>query len=173
MHVGIANRFVKTSPSLVLLAFASALISPALAADKTARALLPQVQAEAKKWEADSVLVNIDTGSASRKGTAPMWTYSFYSPATKKKTLFAADGTSPPSRADSIYFRTNPVGEFAVDSDQAMVTAIGNGLAANDYGMRMSLESNKGKPEWRMVDKTHFYYVDAAGGKFLRKEKTD
>lgn len=164
---------MKTSHAVVLFAFAPALISPAIAADQTARALLPQVLAEAKKWEADGVLVNIDAGSASRKGTAPMWTYSFYSPATKKKTLFAADGTSPPSRADSIYFQTSPVSEFSVDSDRAMATAIGNGLAANDYGMRMSLESNKGKPEWRMVDKKHFYYVDAIGGKFLRKEKTD
>lgn len=164
---------MRTSGSFILLTVASALITPALAADKTCRALLPQVLAEAKKWEADGVLVNVHTGSASPEGAAPAWAYSFHSPATKKKVLITADGTSPPSREESSYYRTAPVGAFSVDSDQAMATAIRNGLAPNNFGMSMSLESRQGKPEWRMVDKTHLYYVDAEGGKFLRKEKTD
>lgn len=164
---------MKTWISLIFVTLVSALATPALAADKTARALLPQVLAEAKKWQSDGTLVNIDTQSASPKGTAPMWAYSFYSPKTKKKTLIMADGQDQPVLGESMYFQTAPVGPFSVDSDQAMATAIKNGLKPNAWGMGMSLESNNGKPEWRMLDKSHFYYVDAVGGKFLRKEKTD
>lgn len=164
---------MKTLISLILLSLVSCLTAPALAADKTARALLPLVTAEAKKWQADSTLVNIDTQSASPKGTAPMWAYTYYSPKTKKKALIMADGQSKPSRQESMYYRTAPVGEFSVDSDKAMATAVGNGLKTNNFGMGMSLESSDGKPEWRMLDRAFFYYVDAVGGKFLRKEKTD
>lgn len=164
---------MKTAVSLALLISFTSLTAPVLAADKTARSLLPQVTAEAKKWQADGTLVNINTSSASPKGTAPAWAYSFYSPKTKKKALIMADGKGKPSREDSIYFQTAPVGEFSVDSDKAMATAIKNGLKTNNFGMSISLESNDGKPEWRMQDNGHFYYVDAAGGKFLRKEKND
>lgn len=164
---------MRTWISLLLATLASALSPTALAADKTALVLLPQVLAEAKKWQADGALVNIDTQSASPKGRAPMWAYAFYSPKTKQKALIMADGQGKPSREASMYFRTAPVGEFSVDSDKAMATAVKNGLKVNNFGMGMSLESNSGKPEWRMLDTTHFYYVDAVGGKFLRKEKAD
>lgn len=146
---------------------------PARAADKTALALLPQATAEAKKWQADSTLVNINTQSASQKGTAPMWAYAFYSAKTKQKALIMADGAGTPSREESIYYRTIAVGKFSVDSDQAMATAVKNGMKTNAWGMGMNLESNAGKPEWRMLDTTHFYYVDALSGKFLRREATD
>lgn len=146
---------------------------PAQAADKTALALLPQATAEAKKWQPDSALVRINTQSANPKGTAPMWAYAFHSPKSGQKALIMADGQGKPSREESMYYRTIPVGAFSTDSDQAMATAVKNGLKANTWGMDMSLESNAGKPEWRLLDKTHFYYVDAASGKFLRKEKTD
>lgn len=164
---------MKTRNLLVLLAPILFQAQPALAADKTARSLLSQIMAEAKTWQADGILVNINTQSASSKGTAPMWAYSFHSPKTKKKMLIMADGQDKPTFGDSMYFQTAPVGVFSIDSDQAMATAIKNGLKPNNFGMGMNLESNNGKPEWRLLDKTYFYYVDAANGKFLRKEKTD
>jgi hypothetical protein len=37
--------------------------------------------------------------------------------------------------------------------------------------MSMSLEKNAGRVEWQMLDKTHFYYIDANSGRFLKKEK--
>lgn len=157
----------------ILILFAVPIGTPALAAGNTARALLPQATAEAKKWQPDSTLVNIDTRSASPAGTAAIWAYSFYSPRSKAKVLIMADGKGPPSREDSGYYRTAPVGEFSVDSDQAMAAAVRNGLKTRPSGMGMSLESAGAKAEWRILDQTHFYYVDAASGKFLRSEKTD
>ncbi len=164
---------MRTALSLALLLSVSSLASPAFAADKTARALLPQATAEAKKWQPDSVLVNIETESASPTGTAPAWGYTYYSQKTKKSTLVVADGKDKPLRLDSMYRQTTPIGEFTVDSDTAMATAVKNGLKTHNFGMIMRLESHNGKPEWQMLDREHFYYVDAVSGRFLRKKKTD
>jgi len=170
---------MKTSVSLVLLMFVSSLASPVLAAGKTAKALLPSAAAAAKKWQADGALVNIDTKSAQPDGTVatgPMpgvWAFTYYSPKTKQKALIMVDGKGKLFREDSGYFQTRSVGEFSVDSNQAMAAAVKNGLKTHTFGMSMGLESNDGRAEWRIADKEHFYYVDAGSGKFLRKEKND
>lgn len=170
---------MKTPVTLALLMLVSSLATPALAAGKTAKTLLPQATAAAKKWQADGVLVNIDTKSAQPDGTVatgPMpgvWAFTYYSPKTKQKALIMVDAKGKLLRHDSGYFQTRPVGEFSLDSDKAMATAVKNGLKTNNFGMSMDLESNDGRAEWRMADKEFFYYVDAGSGKFLRKEKND
>jgi hypothetical protein len=58
-----------------------------------------------------------------------------------------------------------------VDSNKAMAEAVKNGFKTNDFGMIMSLEKKTGRAERKMLDKTHFYYIDANSGRFLRKEK--
>lgn len=169
---------MKTVVVLVMLAFFSAFASPALAAGKTARALLPSATAEARKWQADAALIYLETKTAEPDGTVAVnpfpgtWVFIFMSPKTKNKVGVMVDGKGQVTRMDTAFYKTDIVGEFTVDSDKAMSEAIKNGLKTNDFGMTMSLAKNAGRIEWQMMDKTHFYYVDANSGKFLRKEKS-
>jgi hypothetical protein len=168
---------MKTIAYLVMLAFVSAFASPALAAGKTAKALLPLATAEAKKWQSDAALIYLETKTAEPDGTVAVkpfpgtWVFIFMSPKTKQKVGVMVDGKGKVSRMDTAFYKNDVVGEFAVDSDKAMSEAIKNGLKTDNFGMSMSLEKNAGRVEWRMLDKTHFYYIDANSGRFLKKEK--
>ncbi len=168
---------MKTIAYLAMLAFVSTFASPLLAAGKTAKALLPLATAEAKKWQPDAALVYLETKTAEPDGTVPVkpmagtWVFIFMSPKTKNKVGVMVDGKGGVSRMGTAFYQNDVVGEFTVDSDKAMTEAVKHGLKTNDFGMSMSLEKNKGRVEWRMLDKTHFYYVDANSGKLLRKEK--
>lgn len=168
---------MKTIPYLVLLAFVSAFASPVLAAGKTAKALLPSATAEAKKWQPDAALVYLETktaepdGTVSEKPFSGTWLFIFMSPKTKQKVGVMVDGKGKVSRMDTAFYKNDVVGEFTVDSDKAMSEAIKNGLKTDNFGMSMSLKRNAGRVEWQMLDKTHFYYIDANSGRFLKKEK--
>lgn len=169
---------MKTIPYLVLFAFVSAFASPVMAAGKTAKALLPLATAEAKNWQPDAALVYIETKTAEPDGTVAVkpfpgtWVFIFISPKTKKQVGVMVDGKGKVTRMETTFFKVDAVGEFTVDSDKAMSEAIKNGLKTDNFGMSMSLDKNAGRVEWRMLDKTHFYYIDAKTGKFLKKEKT-
>jgi hypothetical protein len=168
---------MKTILYLVLFAFVSAFASPVLAAGKTAKALLPLATAEAKKWQPDAALVYLETKTAEPDGTVAVkpfpgtWVFIFMSPKTKKKVGVMVDGKGKVTRMDTAFYKNDVVGEFTVDSDKVMSEAIKNGLKTNNFGMSMSLEKNAGRVEWQMLDKTHFYYIDANSGRFLKKEK--
>ena len=170
---------MKTPVTLALLMLVSSLAPPALAAGKTAKTLLPQAMAAAKKWQSDAALVSLETRGAEPDGAVPVkplpgiWAFTFLSPKTGKKTLVMVDGKGEVSRADSSYYKNEIVGNFTVDSDKAMNEAARNGLKTDRFGMSMSLEKYQGRAEWQMQDDKYFYYVDANSGKFLRKEKTD
>jgi hypothetical protein len=167
----------KIIPLLVLFAFVSAFASPVMAAGKTAKSLLPLATAEAKKWQPDAALIYLETKTAEPDGTVAVkpfpgtWVFIFISPKTKNKVGIMVDGKGNLTRMDAGFYKNDVVGEFAADSDKAMTEAIKNGLRTNDYGMSMSLEKNAGRVEWQMLDKTHFYYIDANSGRFVRKEK--
>ena len=144
----------------------------AMAAGQTAKTLLPKASAEAKNWQPDAALVNLNTSSAKLDGTG-VWSFTFLSPKINQKIVVMVDDNGEVSRYDSSYYKNDVVGEFTVDSDKAMTVAIKNGLKTDKFGMSMSLEKHKGHAEWRMQDDKNFYYIDANSGKFLRKEKTD
>jgi hypothetical protein len=171
------EEHMKAAAYLALVALISAVASPAVAAGKTAKALLPLAMTEAKKWQPDAALVYLETKSAEPDGTVPVkpfpgtWVFIFISPKTKQKVGVMVDGNGKVARIDTAFYKNDAAGEFTVDSDKAVLEAIKNGLKTNDYGMSMSLEKNAGRTEWQMLDKTHFYYVDANSGRFLRKEK--
>jgi hypothetical protein len=168
---------MKTIAYLIMLAFVSAFASPALAAGKTAKALLPLATAEAKKWQPDAALVYLETQTAEPDGRVAVkpfpgtWVFIFMSPKTKKKVGVMVDGKGQVTRMDTAFYKNDVLGGFTVDSDKAMTEAIRNGLKTSDMGMIMSLQKNAGRAEWKMLDKTHFYYIDANSGRFLRKEK--
>lgn len=168
---------MKTIQYLVLFTFVSIFASPVLAAGKTVKAMLPSATAEAKKWQPDAALVYLDTKTAEPDGTVAVkpfpgtWMFIFMSPKTKKKVGVMVDGKGEVTRGDTAFYKNDVVGEFTVDSDKAMSEAIRNGLKTNNFGMSMSLGKNAERVEWRMLDKTHFYYIDANSGRFLRKER--
>ena len=140
---------MKTAAILVGLAFFSALASPALAAGKNAKALLPSATAEAKKWQADAALIYLETKTAEPDGTIPVksfsgaWVYIFISPKTNKKVGVMVDGKGKITRMDTAFYKNDVAGEFTVDSDKAMSEAIKNGLKTNNFGMSMSLKKNE------------------------------
>jgi hypothetical protein len=170
---------MKTIAYLVMFAFVAAFASPVLAAGKTAKALLPSATAEAKKWQPDAALVYLETKTAEPDGAVAVssfpgtWVFIFVSPKAKSKVGVMVDGKGNVTRMDTAFYKNDILGEFTVDSDKAMAEAIKNGLKTHDFGMSMRLEKNAGRAEWQMLDKTHFYYIDANTGKFLRKKKTD
>jgi hypothetical protein len=167
----------KIIPFLILLAFVSAFTSRVVAAGRTAKELLPLAAAEAKKWQPDAALAYLETKTAEPDGTVAVnpfpgtWVFIFMSPSAKTKVGIMVDGKGNVTRMDGVFYKNDVLGEFAVDSDKAMIEAIKNGLKTNEDGMSMTLEKDAGRVEWRMLDKTHFYYIDANGGKLLRKEK--
>ena len=169
---------MKTISYLLIVAFISVFASPARAAGKTAKELLPSATAEARKWQPDAALVYLETKTAGPDGTIAVsafsgtWLFIFVSPKTKNKVAVMVDGNGESTRMDTAFYKNDLLGEFTVDSNKAMTEAIKNGLKTHDVGMSMSLQKNAGRAEWRLLDKTHFYYIDANSGKFVRKEKS-
>ena len=155
------------------LLFAVFLVLPMFAmASKTAREMLPKAISEAKKWQSDAALVNINTSSAELNGKGS-WAFTFLSSKTGHKILILVDDDGETSQFESSYYKNDVVGEFTVDSDKAMAEAIKNGLQTHNFGMTMNLENYNGLAEWRLHDNENFYYIDANSGKLARKEKND
>lgn len=120
------------------------------------------------------MLVVVETRNANPDGTSPDWAYVFDSPKAKKQVAIFVEAAGTVSRFETSAVYKEPVGDF-VDSDKAMAEAIRNGLKTHGFGMTIRLDAhNRSKrAEWRMLDETFFYYVDAKNGRFLRKERTD
>lgn len=107
-------------------------VSPATAADGTARAWLEQAQQAAVKWNSDAVLVNISTLNAGMNGTAKKWMYMFYSARAKQGyTIDIQDGRITGTLEVRPYIN-DPVGKDFVDSPQAMEEAKKNGLKVRE-----------------------------------------
>jgi hypothetical protein len=136
----------------------------------TAKTGLAAATAEASKWQADAVLVVVETSTAEPDGTAYSWMYLYDSPASKQQAAVLVDEKGEvslmPGAATAFH---EPLGEF-VDSPVAMAAAVAAGMKTHDFGMKMSLTMSK-RAEWFMSDRDHGYMVDAATGKFLRKEE--
>jgi len=162
------NTLIKLLLTLIFL-----MPIPAIAADMTAKSMLPRATDEAIKWQPDARLVNITTSSANPDGTGHLWAFTFRSPKTGGKILITVDSNNEVSTFDSAYFQNDIIPDFSVDSDKAMAEAIKNGLKTNEFGMKMDLENNGKNTEWRMLDDKNFYFIDAISGKLLRKEKAD
>jgi hypothetical protein len=157
----------------ILIAAAAAVvmssIAPAiLAAGKTANSLLAKSAAAAKKWDPGAQLVAVETSNADPKGFAPNWTFVFESAVTKKQIGVMAEADGSISHFDTSTNHRKPIAGF-VDSDKVMAVAVKNGLKVNTWGMKMRL-SVRDQPEWTVQESEHFYRVDAASGKFLKKE---
>jgi hypothetical protein len=149
------------------------MVNTAIAADAlpTAKARLAAAAAAARKWQPDAVLVVVETSTAEPDGRAYTWMYLYDSPASKQQAAVLADDKGEISLMPTPIvgaFR-KPVGEF-VDSDRAMAAAIAAGMKPHKFGMKMSLTMSN-RAEWFMSDRDFSYTIDAATGKFLKKEE--
>lgn len=141
-------------------------MAPAL---PTARTALAAVEARARKWQADAVLVVLETSNAAPDGRANNWLYVYHSPKTGQKSSFLADEKGGIEQQPAVSWTTAPVGDF-VDSDKAMSAAVRAGMKTHDFGMKMSLSKSE-RTEWALFSGDLSFTVDAATGAFLRKEE--
>lgn len=136
----------------------------------TAKTGLAAATAEARKWQADAILVAVETSTAEPDGSAYSWMYLYDSPASKQHAAVLVDEKGEvsmmPSSATAF---SKPLGEF-VDSQVAMAAAVAAGMKTHAFGMSMSLTMSE-RAEWFMSDSDHGYTVDATTGKFLKKEE--
>jgi len=170
---------MKIIPYLVVFAFVSAFASPVLAAGKTARHCCRWPRQRQRNGSPMLRLCILKPRPPNRMAQLPekpfpgTWVLHFHVAEDKDESRrhgLMVRAISPEWIPPSS-IRAEVVGEFTVDSDKAMSEAIKNGLKTDNYGMNMSLMKNAGRVEWQMLDKTHFYYIDANSGRFLKKEK--
>jgi hypothetical protein len=163
----VVSLFIVVALSTLLVGAVNAAVADTL---PTAKKGLVAAAAEARKWQADAVLVVVETSTAEPDGSAYSWMYLYDSPASKQQAavLVAENGDVSLMPSPATAFR-QPLGEF-VDSSIAMAAAVAAGMKTSDFGMKMSLTMSK-RAEWFMSDRDHSYAVDGATGKFLRKEE--
>lgn len=166
------NRLVVSFFILLALTVPQVGVMSSMAADAlpTAKSRLVAAAAEARRWQADAILVAVETSTAEPDGSAYSWMYLYSSQAGKQQAAVIVDEkgevTLMPSPATA--FR-KPLGEF-VDSPMAMAAAIAAGMKTNNFGMKMSLTTSE-RAEWFMSDRDYGYTIDAVTGKFVRKEE--
>jgi hypothetical protein len=148
---------------------------PAQAAGQTARAALAQVQASAKKWQGDAVLVHLSSTKVLPDGTASEWKYAFYSPKSQKRCVVTARGGSVKVREVRLGNYIEPLGEF-VDSNKAMEVAKKNGLKGSEPSMSVMRPAGARAGGttwvvtggWKMGEDTTIS-LDAKTGKFSKR----
>jgi hypothetical protein len=164
----LANLFIFLALTILPIGVATSAAETAL---PTAKAGLAAAAAAAHKWQADAVLVVVETSTAEPDGRAYTWMYLYDSPASKQQAAVMVDDKGEVSLTPTPIvgaFR-KPLSEF-VDSDRAMAAAVAAGMKTHKFGMKMSLKMSKGA-EWFMSDRDFGYTIDAATGKFLKKEE--
>lgn len=145
--------------------------SAAAAALPTAKTRLAAAAAESRKWQADAILVVVETSTAEPDGSAYAWMYLYDSPASKQQAAVIADDKGEISLTPTSIISAfrKPLGEF-VDSDRAMAAAVAAGMNTHKFGMKMSLTMSD-RAEWFMSDRDFSYTIDATTGKLLKKEE--
>ncbi len=148
-------------------------------AGTTARAGLELAQQAAKKWKADAMLVGVSTYGAAMDGTAPKWTYTFFSSKTNQGYMVdIKDG----KLVDSLEVRPHikdSVGVDFLDSNQIMEKAQKNGLQIKGKPVMSLLVMGQatGRPRTYWTVGGTFsegevsVILDARDGSLLKREK--
>ena len=167
------TAWIRAAAPLVALALAG--VTPASEeAGLTARRDLAQVEARARAWRADAVLVHLSTMRARPDGTAAEWKYSFASLASGKRCVVTARPGTVTVREVPLGSYRAPLGDF-IDSDKAMAAARAHGLKGREPSMSVQRPAGAG-PEatawivtggWAAGDTS--VTVDARSGAVLRR----
>ena len=137
---------MRTKRHLILAAFAilsAAWASPLAQAQirsskPTARAHLDKVSEAAKAWAADAALVSVNSNQVNEDGTAPAWTFTYYSRRKSKWNLFTAKGREI-TNFEVAQGPERPIKELFADSDIVMAEAILKGLKGKSPRMNLSI----------------------------------
>lgn len=103
----------------------------------TARAQLEKVAEAAKAWAPDAALVSVNTNQANEDGTAPAWTYIYWSRRKGKWNMFTARGRDV-SNLELPQGSNKVIKDLFADSDVVMSEAVLNGLKGNKPRMNLS-----------------------------------
>ncbi|MCJ7629152.1 MAG: hypothetical protein MUO50_12290 [Longimicrobiales bacterium] len=167
MNSKAAARLV-LSFTLAFLLMGAALPSFGAPPQPTAKAHLAAAAAAAKKWQADAVLVVVETSTANPDGTAYAWMYLYDSAKAGSQMVAIVNEEGEISTMPSpVTAFSKPLGDF-IDSDVAMAAAVAAGMKTNNFGMGMSLKMSD-RAEWFMSDMDFGYTIDAVTGKLLEK----
>jgi hypothetical protein len=103
----------------------------------TARAHLDQVTEAAKAWAPDAALVSVNANQVNEDGSAPAWTFTYWSRRKSKWNLLTAKGREitnleVPQGSEKV------IKDLFADSDVAMSEAVVNGLKGKSPRMNLS-----------------------------------
>lgn len=103
----------------------------------TARAQMDKVAETAKAWAPDAALISINANQVNEDGTAPAWTYTYWSKRKDKWNLYTAKGREitnleVPQGSEKV------IKDLFADSDVVMATALANGLKGKTPRMNLS-----------------------------------
>ncbi|MSO21222.1 MAG: hypothetical protein EXQ56_12355 [Acidobacteria bacterium] len=103
----------------------------------TARAHLDKVSETAKAWAADAALISVNSNQVNEDGSAPAWTYTFYSRRKTKWNLITAKGREI-TNFEVAQGSDKPIKELFADSDIVISEAALNGLKGKSPRMNLS-----------------------------------
>jgi hypothetical protein len=164
-----AARPIKCTAALLFGVLLAGVAGQSHAAPLGARDRLAAATAAARAWQKDAQLVRVETKNADAQGRSPDWSYVFDSPGTKQQRLVSVFGSDQPDLHPTGTVFRRPLGDF-VDSPRAMQEAVRQGMKVHGAGMSMSLTG--GEPaQWRVLSGDQSFVIDAASGRFVRREK--
>jgi len=103
----------------------------------TARAHLDKVTEAAKAWAPDAALVSVNSNQVNEDGSAPAWTFTYWSRRKSKWNLFTAKGREitnleVPQGSERV------IKDLFADSDVVMSEAVAHGLKGKSPRMNLS-----------------------------------
>ena len=173
------KKFISGFVRLIALGFGLAVLTPLAFANATAKSALKNVEAAAKKWQADAVLTHISTLNAKPDGKAASWLYTYYSPKVKKSAIVTASGNKV--ETDEVLHNTSidPLSEGFLDSDKVMAAAAKADPAMGNADAALGLTTfgkATGKPRvcWAVTVTTEAGFssvtLDANNGALIKKD---
>ena len=124
--------------AFALVVFCSSLLNAQMRSSKpTARAHLDKVSEAAKAWAPDAALISVNANQVNEDGSAPAWTFTYWSRRKSKWNLFTAKGREitnleVPQGSERV------IKELFADSDVVMSEAVANGLKGKSPRMNLS-----------------------------------
>jgi len=131
---------MRTNRLIILIAalFSIGILPAQMRSNKpTARAHLDKVTEAAKAWAPDAALISVNANQVNEDGSAPAWTFTYWSRRKSKWNLFTAKGREianleVPQGSDKV------IKDLFADSDVVMSEAVAHGLKGKSPRMNLS-----------------------------------
>ena len=116
----------------------------------TAKPHFANALAEARKWQADAILTQVNGTSVGADGKLAMWTFGSYSPAKKTCAIVYAANKEAHLQPTGDTQCEKAELKITIDSDVAMATARATGITKPKSNMAALVE--KGKAVWMVLE---------------------